>query len=72
KGNISQMQSRGLLNIDPLGVPMEARLGIEEMFSKVTSGELEPKELKDELDRWGLFEEYQDRFFGLFNRTGIR
>ncbi len=72
KGNLAQMQSRGLLDIDSLGVPLEARVRIEEMFSKVNKGDLEPSELKDELDRWGLFEEYQDRFFALFNRTGAR
>jgi hypothetical protein len=72
KGNIAQMQSRGLLDIDSLGVPLEARLRIEEMFSKVNTGELEPRELKDELDRWELFKGYQDRFFALFNRTGAR
>ena len=51
---------------------MEARLRIEEMFSKVSSDDLDPSELKDELDQWELFEEYQDRFFGLFNRSGAR
>ncbi|MDD4634985.1 MAG: hypothetical protein PHS35_00005, partial [Dehalococcoidales bacterium] len=71
-GNIAQMQSRGLLDIDSLGVPLEARHRIEEVFSKVNTGELEPRELKDELDRWELFEGYQDRFFALFNRTGAR
>ena len=30
--------------------------------------ELEPNELKKELDRWGLFEEYEDRFFTLFKK----
>lgn len=72
RGNIAQMHSKGLLNIDSLGVPVEARLRIEEMFSKVSSDELDPSELKDELDQWELFEEYQDRFFGLFNRSGAR
>jgi hypothetical protein len=27
-----------------------------------------PEVLKLELDRWGLFEFYQDRFLGLFRR----
>jgi hypothetical protein len=25
-------------------------------------------QLKEELDRWGLFEEYEDRFLALFRR----
>jgi hypothetical protein len=68
RGNIAQMQSRGLLNVDQIGVPMEARVGIEEMFQRVIDGEIEPKELKEELDHWSLFEDYQDRFFALFQR----
>ena len=26
------------------------------------------RELKDELERWGLFEEYQDRFLDIFKK----
>ena len=72
KGNLAQMQSRGLLDVDSSGVPLEARVGIEEMFRKVQKGEIEPRELKDELDHWGLFEEYQDRFFTMFQRSRIK
>ena len=64
--NIGQMQARGLLNIDASGVPADVRLRIEESFKMVLHGELEPHELKDELDRWGLFEEYEDRFLSIF------
>ena len=32
------------------------------MFQQVAQG-LDPAVLKTELDRWGLFEQYQDRFF---------
>ena len=64
--NLSQMGSRGLLNIDATGIPIDARVSIEELFTKATRGELDPEELKTELDRWGLFEEYQDRFFNIF------
>ena len=68
QGNLQQMGARGLLDIDAGGVPADARVRIEEFFGRVASGESEPHELKEELDRWGLFEEYQDRFFALFNR----
>jgi len=37
-------------------------------FRKVSSGESEPHELKAELDRWNLFEEYEDRFFTIFKK----
>lgn len=63
--NLSQMGSRGLLNMDTAGIPLDARIRINKLFQKVTAGESQPSELKDELDRWGLFEEYQDRFFNV-------
>ncbi len=66
--NISQLGARGLLNIDSSGVPVDARLRIEELFRRVLMGECEPHELKDELDRWNVFEEYEDRFLGIFRK----
>jgi hypothetical protein len=66
--NITQLGSRGLLNMDSRGIPADARIGIEELFHRVSRGESEPRELKDELDRWGLFDEYEDRFFTLFRK----
>ena len=66
--NLMQMGSRGLLDVDPGGIPVDARVRIEELFSKVLSGEAEPYELKDELHRWDLFTEYEDRFLALFRR----
>jgi len=66
--NLMQLGSRGLLNIDAAGIPVDARVRIDELFEKVVKGESEPGELKDELDRWGLFEEYEDRFFNIFKK----
>jgi hypothetical protein len=66
--NIIELSSRGLLDIDRSGVSRDARLRIEELFERVKRGEAEPFELKVELDRWGLFEEYEDRFLSLFGR----
>ena len=68
QNNLRQMGNRGLLNVDSSGVPADARGRIEELFRKVTAGQGEPSELKEELDRWDLFEEYEDRFFNLFKR----
>ena len=48
------------------GKDLDAR--VEEMFGRLYRGEIMPSELKDELDRWGLFESYQDRFLALFKR----
>ena len=66
--NLLQMGNRGLLDIDAGGIPVDARMRIEELFRQVSRGEREPRELKEELDRWNLFEEYQDRFFTMFQR----
>jgi len=66
--NLLQLGSKGLLDIDSGGVPADARVRIEELFRLASNGEIEPRELKDELDRWGLFEEYEDRFFKIFKK----
>ncbi len=66
--NLSQMGAKGLLDVDTRGVPADARLRIEELFTRVTLGEADPAELKKELDRWNLFDEYEDRFLGIFSK----
>ena len=66
--NLRQLGTRGLLNVDASGVPADARIRIEELFSRARDGQSEPRELKEELDRWELFEEYEDRFFALFSK----
>ena len=66
--NLWQLGTRGLLNVDSSGVPADARVRIEELFRKVTMGQIEPRELKEELDRWDLFPQYEDRFFALFGK----
>ncbi len=66
--NLLQMESRGLLDVDAGGIPVDARMRIDELFRQVYRGEREPTELKEELDRWDLFGAYEDRFFNLFKR----
>ena len=68
RNNLLQMGSRGLLDIDASGIPADARVRIDELFRKVSAGEIEPHELKAELDHWNLFEEYEDRFFNIFKK----
>jgi hypothetical protein len=65
--NVAELGSQGLLNIQD-GVPAQARINIEEMFKRLRHGEIDPRELQIELERWGLFESYQDRFFSAFRR----
>ncbi|MEW6034897.1 MAG: hypothetical protein AB1603_08625 [Chloroflexota bacterium] len=68
RSNVMELYQKGLLSIDRRGVPQDARVTIEELFSRVERGEADPSELKAELDAWDLFEEYQDRFLRLFRR----
>ena len=64
-GNIADFQRRGFLDMDSSNVPKEARVHIEELFQQVRRDASRAPELAAELNRWGLFSEYQDRFFGL-------
>ncbi len=66
--NYRQLETRGLLEMDAHGTPSGAREKIKEMFEQVANGEREPGELKDELERWGIFKEYEDRFLNLFKK----
>jgi len=66
--NISQLGSRGLLGMSHGGIPVGARQRIEELFGQVARGECAAYELERELNQWGVFEEYQDRFFALFKK----
>ncbi|MFC1920489.1 hypothetical protein ACFLYQ_02050 [Chloroflexota bacterium] len=66
--NLRQLGRRGLLDMDSGGTAVDTRKKIDKLFEQVENGKLEPSELKDELDRWGLFEEYEDRFFSLFGK----
>jgi hypothetical protein len=65
QSNIAQLNSRGLLGMSHGGVPVGARQRIEELFEQVAKGECKAYELEKELNHWGVFEEYQDRFFAL-------
>lgn len=66
--NIRQMGDRGLLTMDDKGIPADARARIERLFLQAIRGEIEPRILKDELDRWNIFDEYEDRFLNLFRK----
>ena len=65
QANVSEMRANGLLRTEG-GVPMDARLGIERMLEEARRGQRDPRDVHREIERWGLFDEYQDRFFALF------
>ena len=66
-GNVQDFNARGLLDPAPEfgGVPRAAVQQIEQLFREVEQGG-DRENLKTELDRWGLFSFYQDRFLSLF------
>lgn len=65
--NAREMRDKGLL--DPQkefgGIPKVALDQIEEMFKSVQKGGT-PDILKIELDKWGVYKFYEDRFLNLF------
>ena len=63
--NVDDLHGRGLLAVED-GVPREARHRIERLLDRAAKGQVEPSTVHQELKRWGLFEEYQDRFLALF------
>jgi hypothetical protein len=66
--DVAEFNRRGFLDIDASGVPQGARDYIEELFEQASRNLYRAPELVIELNRWGLFPEYQDRFFALFRR----
>lgn len=50
------------------GLPIAASEEIERMFDQVSRGNLDPSRLKQELDRWGVYRAYEDRFLDLFRK----
>ena len=67
--NVEEFQTRGLLEPQPRhgGVPRAAIQQIEKLFNEVEQGG-NPDILKQELDRWSLFDSYEERFLNLFRR----
>ncbi len=63
--NASDLHAQGLLTMEG-GVPREGRQRIEWMLEQARMGKLEPAEAHREMERWGVFDEYQDRFLRLF------
>ncbi len=69
--NYQELDASGLLDPQAAfgGAPRAAIHHIERLFWEAERGGSRDA-LKAELDRWGLFEFYQDRFLNLFRRKG--
>ena len=69
QSNVREFNSRGMLTPEPNfgGAPSAATQQIDRLFREVERGNRGGIDgLKQELDRWGLFDFYQDRFLNLF------
>ncbi|MDA1189853.1 MAG: hypothetical protein O2854_09315 [Chloroflexi bacterium] len=68
-GNVREFQARGMLDPQAAygGIPKAAIQQIERLFQEVERGR-DPDDLKRELDQWGVFEHFEDRFLRLFRR----
>jgi proteasome assembly chaperone (PAC2) family protein len=53
-------------------VPEAARQEIEQLFDEVKKDRARASKLKAELDRWDIFDQYEDRFLDLFRGEGQR
>ena len=68
-GNVREFHARGMLEprVEHGGLPGAAVQQIDRLFREVERG-AKVDLLKEELDRWGVFALYQDRFLNLFRR----
>ena len=64
--NALEFQRKGLLDVDNSGLPKGARNYIEYLFEQVREDLFRAPQLVSELNRWGVFNEYEDRFLALF------
>lgn len=67
KTNFDELNERSMFD-DEGGVPRDARRRIDDLFQRAERREIDPSDVHEELTRWGVFEEYQERFFRLFRR----
>lgn len=70
-GNIRELDQRRMFQ-DERGVPRAVRVEIENDFNAAASNPKLLGNLNAKLRRYGLFEEYEDRFFTLVRRHGAQ
>lgn len=68
RSNVMELGMRGFLDMDRSGVPQYTRYVIEQLFDEARRERARVSELEAELRRWGLFNEYEDRFLDLFRK----
>lgn len=68
RSNVMEIGMKGFLNMDRSGIPKYTRHTIEQLFQEARLDQHKATELEMELRRWGLFDEYEDRFLALFRK----
>lgn len=68
RSNVMELGAKRLLDMDTSGITRYTRRSIEQLFAEAKEERAKAYELEAELRRWGLFEEYEDRFLDLFRR----
>ena len=68
RDNVAEFSKRGFWGMDRGGATMHGRYVIEQLFEWAERDISWATELKLELDRWGVFYEYEDRFLSLFRK----
>lgn len=65
--NITELKERGFFETEG-GIPKPVRSQIERLFEQAKKDKSKIDQLGEKLSRFGLFEEYEDRFFSLFKK----
>jgi hypothetical protein len=68
RSNVMEIGMKGFLDVDRSGIPNYTRHTIEQLFREARIDQRKATELETELRRWGLFDEYEDRFLALFRK----
>jgi len=68
RSNVMEIEAKGFLDVDRSGIPGYTRQSIEQLFEEAKRDHHKATELEAELRRWGLFDEYEDRFLNLFRK----
>ena len=68
RSNVMEIGMKGFLDVDRSGIPSYTRHTIEQLFQEARIDQRKATELETELRRWGLFDEYEDRFLDLFRK----
>jgi len=71
KKNYINLNAEGkpVLARDRSGIPVAVRLEVDKKFKQFEKGEIDAGQLKNELDRWDIYAQYEDRFLHYFKNS---